>query len=174
MHSRVFVLRQVKDDVKLPSMENRTCVTEDELYDSFSYYCDYVSKQKTSSWHDDVQWLCHADDMFDMHKDNDNNTIITLDIKKAHKHLEEVYDILLQKFSKLSLASFKDLWSIDVYSIEQLLKNTSGFWIVTIDDDGYWSLDNVDDFCRVYIREAENKSKDVFSFRLEDIFDYHF
>jgi hypothetical protein len=174
MHSRIFVLRQVWDDVKLPSMENRTCVIEDELYDALSNYCDYVSKQETSLWHDNVQWLCHCDDMFDMHKDNDNNTIITLNIKKANKHLEEVYDALLQKVSKLSFTEFKDHWSSDVYYIRQLLRDTSGFWIVTIDDNGHWTVDNVDDFCRIYIRDAEINSKDIYSFRLEDVFDYHF
>lgn len=174
MHSRIFVLRQVRDDVKLPSMENVTRISEEELYRSFTYYCDYVIKQKSSSWHDDIQWLCHVYNMFDMHKDNEHNTIITLDIKKANKHLEKVYDLFLEKVSRLSLISFKKSWSGDVYNIEQLLKNTSGFWIITVGDNGDWSLSNVDDFCRTYIREAETESKDVYSFRLEDIFDYHF
>lgn len=174
MHSRIFVLRQVRDDIKLPSMENRTCVTEDELYDSFSYYCDYVSIQEISSWHEDVQWLCHCDDMFDMYKDNDDNTIITLDVQKANKRLKKVYDLVLEKVSNLSFASFKNPWSADVYLIKQLLKTTTGFWIIVIDDNGHWSLDNVDDFCRTYIRDAETNHKDIYSFRLEDVFDYHF
>jgi hypothetical protein len=154
-------------------MKNRNFITEDELYDSFSHYCDYVSKQERSLWHDDVQWLCHAEDMFDMHKDNDGNTIITLDIKKANKHLKEVYDNLLQRMSKLTFDEFKDPWSLDVYHIKETLRNTSGFWIIEISDDGDWSLDNVDDFCRTFIRDAERNSKDIYSFRLEDVFDYH-
>ena len=174
MHSRIFVLRQVRDDVKLPSMEDRNRISEDGLFDSFSHYCDYVSRLEASQWHNEVQWLCHADDMFDMHKDDDNNTIITLDINKANNYLKEVYDILLQRISKLTFAEFKDTWSIDVYHIKQLLKNTTGFWIIVIDDNGYWSLDNVDDFCRTYIRDAETNHKDICSFRLEDVFDYHY
>lgn len=174
MHSRIFVLRQVRDDVKLPSMEDRNRISEDELYDSFSYYCDYVSRLEPSQWHNEVQWLCHAEEMFDMHKDDDNNTIITLDIKKSNKHLIEVYNNLLQRMSRLTLTEFKTPWSIDVYSIEQTLRSTTGFWIIVIDNNGHWSLDNVDDFCRTYIRDAERNSKDICSFRLEDVFDYHF
>ena len=111
MHSRIFVLRQVRDDVKLPSMENITYISEEELYRRFTYYCDYVIKQKSSSWHEDIQWLCHVDDMFDMHKDNDHN-IIGADVASQAQnskdcddhqgndgfHLDQIGQIFLQDF----------------------------------------------------------------------------
>lgn len=174
MHSRIYVLRQIEDGKKLPSMNDRSCVTEDELAESFvPTHGDYVSLVKPEEgWDDDVEWItsCYKE-LFTISVEN-GETFLTLDNKKGLAFLKEMYKRFQKAVSDVTEADFCSYYSLNMYRLQEVMNDERGFWIITVSDDSGWWYDTFDSFLRSHCGSKE--IPDTTKFRVEDIFDYHF
>lgn len=174
MHSRIFVLRQVEEGKKLPSISNCNCVTEDELSDSFvPHHADYVSlEREEEDWNYDIKWLvdCYSD-MFTIIKEN-NETFLVLDTDKVSNYLVEMFNKFKEVSSKITENDFCSPYSMNMYELQMIINDETGFWIINIDEQSGWYYETFDSFLRnCYIEKETSKT---IKFRVEDIFDYHF
>lgn len=174
MHSRLFVLRQVEDGKKFPPMDDRSCVTEDELADSFvPNHADYVSLVKLDEgWDDDVDWIssCYKE-IFSVSKEG-NDTFLILDISKALDYLKSQFKKFQEAAEKITEEDFCSPYSMNMYDMQEIINDESGFWIITITENSGWWYDTVDSFFRTHCNTKDQPN--LVKFRVEDIFDYHY
>lgn len=176
MHSRIFVVREVVNGNELPSMDNRTCVTEDELADALvPHTMDYVNHvTDDKEFVEDINWLNTAEPCFEVSHE-DGQTFITLNVSKGLDLLKSKLQKFLECVEKLNDKEWCSPFSSLRYEMNECVDDKHGFFMVTVTEDQGWWYETFDEWLRSTCGKFVDSKAIVFiKFRVEDTFDYHF
>lgn len=171
MHSRIFVLREVIDGEDLPSINDLSCVTEEELFEALHpHIVDYVDRiDDQKEFNEDIKWLMEAEPCFEAYREN-NQSFITLDVSKGLELVKSKLEKFLEYVKKISFEEWCSKYSLFLYEMEVYIDEKHGFYVVTVSEDSGWYYETFDEWLYYHC----GKHNDNVKFRVEDIFDYHF
>lgn len=175
MHSRIFAIREVIAGKELPSMDDRTCVTEDELADALvPHRADYVTHVDEKDMPDDVEWLVSAEPCFEISRE-DGQIFVTLNVSKGLDILKGRLEKFLECTKKLNEKEWSSPFSLLRYEMSTLMDDEHGFFIATVSEDSGWYYETFDEWLRSTCGKfIDSKALVFIKFRVEDTFDYHF
>lgn len=171
MHSNIYVLKEIENgDYNPSSYKYRHHIDEDELANSFCpHYGDYVILYNEDEIKNEIKWLCNYVECFTLSYEN-NIPYLTFDVENGLKFLKRQYDIFNELKDKMTFEKFINPYDGTRYDLKESMNDTHGFWIITIDKNNGWYYQTLHDWlCDQCISKLP-----TLTFRVEDVFDYHF